>query len=68
MEGFTKILYGHAKVGELVATSAFTSLGTTSPLYINQQAMYFPWRMSHLAIMEDGSNALLVISTTENCS
>jgi hypothetical protein len=26
----------------IVATAALTSLGTTSPLYIRQQAMYFP--------------------------
>nr|KJB72676.1 hypothetical protein B456_011G189800 [Gossypium raimondii] len=50
------------------ATAAFTSLGTTSPLYIKQQAMYFPWRGSHLAIIEAGSNALLVISATDSCS
>ncbi|KAB2032070.1 hypothetical protein ERO13_D05G323333v2 [Gossypium hirsutum] len=52
----------------IVATAAFTSLGTTSPLYIKQQAMYFPWRGSHLAIIEAGSNALLVISATDSCS
>merc|ERR1711990_1004275 len=40
----------------MVATAALTSLGTTSPLYMRQQAMYFPWRGSHLAIMEAGSN------------
>ena len=68
VESFTKVLCGHAKVGKLVATSAFTSLGTASPLHINQQSMYFPWRGSHLAIMEDGSNTLLVISATESCS
>ncbi|KAG4158783.1 hypothetical protein ERO13_D02G138550v2 [Gossypium hirsutum] len=52
----------------IVASAAFTSLGTTSPLYIKQQAMYFPWRGSHLAIIEAGSNALLVISATDSCS
>merc|ERR1712083_678164 len=52
----------------MVATAALTSLGTTSPLYIRQQAMYFPWRGSHLAIMEAGSKAGLVISATESCS
>merc|ERR1711862_1082557 len=52
----------------MVATAALTSLGTTSPLYIRQHAMYFPWRGSHLAIMEAGSNAELVISATESCS
>merc|ERR1712158_148859 len=38
----------------MVATAALTSLGTTSPLYMRQHAMYFPWRGSHLAIMEAG--------------
>ncbi|KAG4919530.1 hypothetical protein JHK85_057811 [Glycine max] len=51
-----------------LATAAFTSFGTTSPRYIKQHAMYLPWRGSHLAIMEDGSKALLVISATESCS
>lgn len=32
----------------MVATEAFTSFGTTSPRYIRQQAMYLPWRGSHL--------------------
>merc|ERR1719361_1786367 len=36
----------------MVATAALTSLGTTSPLYMRQQAMYFPCLGSHLAIME----------------
>merc|ERR1712110_465339 len=39
----------------MVATAALTSLGTTSPLYMRQQAMYFPCLGSHLAIMEAGS-------------
>merc|ERR1712151_458087 len=39
----------------MVATAALTSLGTTSPLYIRQQAMYFPCLGSHLAIMDAGS-------------
>merc|ERR1712166_920250 len=39
----------------MVATEALTSLGTTSPLYMRQQAMYLPWRGSHLAIMDAGS-------------
>merc|ERR1711898_50915 len=52
----------------MVATAALTSLGTTSPLYMRQQAMYLPWRGSHLAIMEAGSKAELVISATESCS
>ncbi|KAG4980923.1 hypothetical protein JHK82_034169 [Glycine max] len=51
-----------------LATAAFTSFDTTSPRYIKQHAMYLPWRGSHLAIMEDGSKALLVISATESCS
>merc|ERR1712166_247827 len=36
----------------MVATAALTSFGTTSPLYMRQQAMYFPCLGSHLAIME----------------
>jgi len=52
----------------MVATEAFTSLGTTSPLYMRQQAIYLPWRGSHLAIIEAGSKELLVISATESCS
>merc|ERR1719188_1823892 len=52
----------------MVATEALTSLGTTSPLYIRQQAMYFPCLGSHLAIMAAGSKAELVISATESCS
>jgi len=52
----------------MVATEAFTSLGTTSPLYMRQVAIYFPCLGSHLAIMEAGSKALLVISATESCS
>ena len=56
------------KWGELVATSAFASLGTTSPLYITQQAAYLPWCGSHLAIIDGGSKTLLVISTTKSCS
>merc|ERR1712032_1448694 len=39
----------------MVATAALTSFGTTSPLYMRQQAMYFPCLGSHLAIMEAGS-------------
>jgi hypothetical protein len=27
--------------------------------------MYFPWRGSHFAIIDDGSNAELVISATD---
>jgi hypothetical protein len=52
----------------MVATAAFTSLGTTSPRYIRQQAMYFPCLGSHFAIMDAGSKLLLVISATESCS
>ena len=52
----------------MVATAALTSLGTTSPRYMRQQAMYLPWRGSHLAIIDAGSNAALVISDTDSCS
>jgi hypothetical protein len=52
----------------MVATEALTSFGTTSPLYIRQQAIYLPCLGSHLAIMDDGSKAELVISATESCS
>jgi len=52
----------------IVATEALTSFGTTSPLYIIQQAMYLPCLGSHLAIIEAGSKAELVISATDNYS
>merc|ERR1719238_979610 len=52
----------------MVATAAFTSLGTTSPRYIRQHAMYLPWRGSHLVIIDAGSKAELVISATDSCS
>jgi len=52
----------------IVAIAAFTSLGTTSPLYNMQQAMYFPWRGSHLTIWLHGSKQALVTSATDNCS
>ena len=52
----------------MVATAALTSLGTTSPRYMRQHAMYLPWRGSHLAIMDAGSYAELVISATDSCS
>merc|ERR1719337_723205 len=52
----------------MVATAAFTSLGTTSPRYIRHTAMYLPWRGSHLVSIEAGSNTELVISLTESCS
>merc|ERR1712083_333898 len=48
----------------MVATAALTSLGTTSPLYIKQQAIYLPCLGSHLTIMEAGSKTELVISAT----
>merc|ERR1711898_87841 len=52
----------------MVATAALTSLGTTSPLYMRQQAMYFPCLGSHLAIIAAGSKEELVISATGSCS
>jgi len=52
----------------MVAIEALTSFGTTSPLYIIEQAMYFPCLGSHLAIIEAGSKAELVISETDNYS
>jgi hypothetical protein len=52
----------------MVAIEALTSFGTTSPLYIIEQAIYFPCLGSHLAIMFAGSKALLVISATDNYS
>jgi hypothetical protein len=51
-----------------VAMEALTSFGTTSPLYIMEQAIYFPCLGSHLAIMLAGSKALLVISATDSYS
>jgi hypothetical protein len=52
----------------MVAIEALTSFGTTSPLYIIEQAMYFPCLGSHLAIMLAGSKELFVISATDNYS
>merc|ERR1711892_920899 len=52
----------------MVAIAAFTSLGTTSPLYSMQQAMYLPWRGSHFTIWLLGSKQALVISPTLSCS
>jgi hypothetical protein len=52
----------------IVATAAFTSFGTTSPLYIKQHAIYLPCLGSHFAIIEAGSYDELVISATDNCS
>src|SRR3989338_1072182 len=49
----------------MAAMEAETSLGTTSPRYIRQTAMYLPLRGSHLAIMLEGSKTALVISGTE---
>merc|ERR1711934_1072373 len=52
----------------IVATAAFTSLGTTSPRYIKHVAIYFPWRGSHFAIIDAGSKHAEVISATLSCS
>merc|ERR1712228_686412 len=52
----------------MVAMAALTSLGTTSPLQRRQQAMYLPWRGSHLTIWLAGSKQALVISETVSCS
>merc|ERR1711991_1271707 len=52
----------------IVATAAVTSLGTTSPRYMRQHAMYLPWRGSHLVSIDAGSKAALVISATDSCS
>jgi hypothetical protein len=52
----------------MVAIEALTSFGTTSPLYIMEQAMYLPCLGSHLAIAFAGSKAELVISATDNYS
>jgi len=52
----------------MVAIDAFTSFGTTSPLYIIEQAIYFPCLGSHFAIIDAGSKAELVISETDNYS
>ena len=52
----------------MVAMAALTSLGTTSPRYSIQQAMYLPWRGSHLTIWLLGSKQALVISCTDICS
>lgn len=52
----------------MVATAALTSFGTTSPLYIKQQAMYLPCLGSHLTIIEAGSKTEFVISATDNYS
>src|SRR5262245_16645449 len=41
-----------------------TSFGTTSPRYKRQQAIYLPWRGSHLTIWFFGSKHEVVISCT----
>lgn len=49
------------------AMAALTSLGTTSPRYNMQQAMYFPWRGSHFTIWkaeEILSIIIIIIITT----
>src|ERR1700761_1840714 len=40
----------------IVATAAFTSFGTTSPLYMRQHAIYLPAVGLHPTIMLAGSN------------
>jgi len=52
----------------MVAIEALTSFGTTSPLYIIEQAIYLPCLGSHLAIALAGSKEELVISATDNYS
>jgi hypothetical protein len=52
----------------IVAIAALTSFGTTSPLYIIEQAIYFPCLGSHLTIIDAGSKTELVISATDNYS
>lgn len=47
------------------ATAALTSLGTTSPRYSRQQAMYLPCLGSHLTIWLLDSKQEIVISETE---
>ena len=50
------------------SNSGVNILGTTSPLYIMEQAIYLLCLGSHLAIMLAGSNEELMISATESCS
>merc|ERR1719341_261253 len=45
----------------MVAIAALTSLGTTSPLYSMQHAMYLPCLGSHFTIWLAGSKHALVI-------
>merc|ERR1712142_1129984 len=52
----------------MVAMAAFTSLGTTSPRYNRQHAMYLPWRGSHFTIWLAGSKQAFVTSATVSCS
>ena len=60
-------LHGNAKVGKIVATYAFASLGTSSPRYFKEHAMFLPWWESHLAIIKEGSKALLEIPAIRSC-
>ena len=48
----------------IVAIAALTSLGTTSPRYNRQHAMYLPCLGSHFTIELAGSKQALVISET----
>merc|ERR1712055_1275618 len=52
----------------MVAMAALTSLGTTSPRYSMQHAMYLPWRGSHFTIWLAGSKQAFEISETDSCS
>ncbi|KAI1230878.1 hypothetical protein IHE44_0008310 [Lamprotornis superbus] len=52
----------------MAAMAALTSLGTTSPRYSMQHAMYLPCRGSHFTIWLEGSKQALVISATDSCS
>lgn len=54
-------LHGNAKVREIMVTSAFASLGTSSPQYFRDHAMFLPWWELHLAIIKEASKALLEI-------
>jgi hypothetical protein len=51
-----------------VATAAWASLGTTSPRYSRQVAMYLPLRGSHFTIWLLGSKHDMEISMTELAS
>ena len=52
----------------ITAIAALTSFGTTSPRYIIQHAIYFPFLGSHLTIILAGSKQALVISATVSFS